>query len=86
MAGKVYITDHNRGYSNGVNKLSAMEFVVNRVLNNDKSVIIGENITILPVSYIGNNSIICANLVVTNANKRIVLKLESKRELLNNLI
>jgi Acetyltransferase (isoleucine patch superfamily) len=71
LASKIYITDHNHGIYIGTNQSNAMEPVVHRVVNNDRSVIIGknvwigENVTVLPGVIIGNNSIIGANAVVT---------------------
>lgn len=71
IASKVYISDHSHGYYTGNNHSSPLIEPSKRLINNDKKIIIGdnvwigENVSILPGIEIGTGSIIGANTVVT---------------------
>ena len=74
IASKVYITDHNHGYYDdehfSLHEDPKKIVPLLRKLTNDAEVIIGknvwigENVTILPNTYIGDGAIISANSVV----------------------
>lgn len=69
---KVYVTDHGHGFYSGEGMHSLpIEPPIKRLLNNDKRVIIGDNVwvgdnvVILPDVTIGNGCVIGSNAVVT---------------------
>lgn len=70
FASKIYISDHNHGIYKGSGQSKITELVDYRRLDADKKVIIGKNVwlgegvSVLPGSEIGNNCIIGANAVV----------------------
>lgn len=71
MASKIYISDHNHGAYNGPFQSSPEVVPSRRLLNSDKSVVIGDRVwigefvSILPGVTIGQGAIIAANAVVT---------------------
>lgn len=71
MASKIFISDHNHGTYGGNRQSSPLVPPAERLLTNDQQVIIGDNVwigelvSILPGSVIGEGAIIGSNSVVT---------------------
>lgn len=69
FASGIYISDHYHGWYRGDKQSDVNEIVAERDLECEevilgKNVWVGENVSILPGSHIGNNAIIGANSVV----------------------
>lgn len=71
MASKIFISDHNHGVYRGIDQASPQTPPAERELTSDQKVVIGDNVwigefvSILPGSIIGEGSIIGSNSVVT---------------------